>query len=64
MNTTFLGLYVKLENLVSNEQGQDLVEYVLVLAIITLATIASMRTVAASIGTEFSIIEAAFAAAI
>jgi pilus assembly protein Flp/PilA len=53
-----------LENLVSHEEGQDLVEYALILAIITFGTVASMRTVANSISTEFSIIEVAFASAV
>jgi pilus assembly protein Flp/PilA len=64
MNTMFLRLYVKLENLVGHEEGQDLVEYALVVAIIALGVVASLRTVASSIGTEFSVIEAAFASAI
>ena len=64
MNTMFLRLYVMLENLVSHEEGQDMIEYALVLAIVALGSIASLRTVASSIGTEFSIIEVAFASAI
>jgi Flp pilus assembly pilin Flp len=64
MNTMLLGLYVKFENLVSREEGQDLVEYAMVLALVVCVSIASLRTVAGSISTELSIIETAFASAI
>ena len=64
MNTMFLGLYVKFENLVSRDDGQDMIEFALVVAMIALLSIASMRAAANSISTEFSIIEVAFASAI
>jgi pilus assembly protein Flp/PilA len=64
MNTMFLGLYVKFQDLMSREEGQDLVEYALVVAIIALGAVASMRTVATSISTEFSVIESTFASAV
>jgi Flp pilus assembly pilin Flp len=59
-----LGLYVKFENLVSCEEGQDLVEYSMVVAVIVLLSIASMRAAADSISTEFSMIESAFSSAV
>jgi pilus assembly protein Flp/PilA len=37
--------------LVKDESGQDLIEYALVAALIALGAVASMRTLAASIGT-------------
>jgi pilus assembly protein Flp/PilA len=55
---------VKFENLISREEGQDLIEYALVVAIIALDAVASMRTVATSISTEFSVIESNFSAAV
>jgi pilus assembly protein Flp/PilA len=64
MNTMLLGLYVKFENLVSREDGQDLVEYALLVALIALGAVASMRTVATSISTEFSVIESRFASSV
>jgi pilus assembly protein Flp/PilA len=60
MNTMFLGLYVKFQDLMNREEGQDLVEYALVVALIALGAVASMKTVATSISTEFSIIESTF----
>jgi pilus assembly protein Flp/PilA len=64
MNTMFLRLYVKLGSLVTREEGQDLVEYALVVALIALGAVASMKTVATAISTEFSVIESIFANAV
>jgi pilus assembly protein Flp/PilA len=64
MNNILLGLYVKFENLISREDGQDLVEYAMVLTMIALLSIASMRAVASSISSEFSMIESVFSSAI
>ena len=64
LNTMFLRLYVKLEILLSCEEGQDLVEYALVVALIALGAVASMKTVATAISTEFSVIEKTFAASV
>jgi pilus assembly protein Flp/PilA len=64
MSTILLGLYVKFENLISREDGQDLVEYAMVLTMIALLSIASMRAVASSISSEFSMIESVFSSAI
>jgi pilus assembly protein Flp/PilA len=64
MNNTLLKLYVKFQNLVSSEEGQDLVEYALVVAIIALGCVASMRTVATTVSTSFSLIESSFAASV
>ena len=64
MNTLILNLYVKIQDLMSCDEGQDLVEYALVVAIIALGAVASMRTVATSISTEFSVIEKTFSNAV
>ena len=64
MNNLLIKLYVKFQDLMSREEGQDLVEYALVVALIALGAVASMRTVARSISTEFSIIESNFAASV
>ena len=60
MNNMLLKLYVKFQDLMSREEGQDLVEYALVVALIALGAVASMKTVATSISTEFSIIASTF----
>jgi pilus assembly protein Flp/PilA len=45
--------YLQLRNLISDEQGQDLIEYALVVALIALAATAGMSTVATAINTAF-----------
>lgn len=54
MNNTLLLLSVKLQNLLSREEGQDLVEYALVVALIAFAAMAGMRSLATSINTAFT----------
>jgi len=49
-----LKLYVKFQDLKNREEGQDLVEYALVLAIIALAATAAMTTVGNAIKAEFT----------
>ena len=53
MNTMFLKLYVKFQDLMSRDEGQDLVEYALVVAIIALGAVATMNTLSATISTAF-----------
>jgi pilus assembly protein Flp/PilA len=64
MNAMFLGLYVKFESLVSREEGQDLVEYALLVALIALGAVASMKGMAHAVSTEFSVIESTFSSAV
>ncbi|MGB9415125.1 MAG: Flp family type IVb pilin [Acidobacteriaceae bacterium] len=45
--------YLQLRNLISDEQGQDLIEYALVVALIALAATAGMSTVANDINNAF-----------
>jgi pilus assembly protein Flp/PilA len=46
--------YIQLRNLISDEQGQDLIEYALVVALIALAATAGMQTVAKDINIAFT----------
>jgi pilus assembly protein Flp/PilA len=64
MNTMLLKLYVKFQALLSCEQGQDLVEYALVVAIIALGATAAMSSLAHTISTSFANISTAFANAV
>jgi pilus assembly protein Flp/PilA len=59
MNTMLLKMYVKFQDLLSREEGQDLVEYALVLAIIALGIVTTMKTVTSALSTAFSDIAAA-----
>ena len=54
MKDTMLKLYVKLQTLLSQDEGQDLVEYALVVALIALAATAGMHTLASDISGAFS----------
>jgi pilus assembly protein Flp/PilA len=57
-------LFVKFQKLVDNEEGQDLVEYALVVAIIALGATASMQSLASTISSAFATISTTFANAL
>jgi pilus assembly protein Flp/PilA len=54
MNTMLIKLYVKLQNLMDREEGQDLVEYALLIALIAFGATAGMSKLATGISTAFS----------
>ena len=54
MNTLLLKLYVKFQDLINREEGQDLVEYALVVALIAFGATAGMKQLAAGINTAFN----------
>ena len=54
MNTMLLKLYVKFQDLKNREEGQDLVEYGLILALIALGATVAMKALATAISTEFN----------
>jgi len=56
MNTMLLKMYVKFQDLLNREEGQDLVEYALVLAIIALGITVAMGKVTTALSTAFSTI--------
>lgn len=43
-----------LNNLITDESGQDLIEYALVAALVGLGAVASMKTLATTIGSAFT----------
>ena len=61
MHDMILRLYVKLQNLASNQDGQDLVEYALLCSLIALALIASINTIASAVNNAFSTISSSLA---
>ena len=61
MNNMLLKLFVKFQDLASREEGQDLVEYALVVALIALGATASMSALAKTISTSFANISTTFA---
>ena len=53
MNTMLLKLYVKFQDLASREEGQDLVEYALVVALIAFGATAGMKALATGLNSAF-----------
>ena len=58
MNTMLLKLYVKFQDLMNREEGQDLVEYGLVIALISIAAVASLTALSGKIVAVFNAIAA------
>jgi pilus assembly protein Flp/PilA len=53
MNTLLLKLYIKLDDLASREDGQDLVEYALLCAMLCFGWVASVRSIATALNSAF-----------
>jgi pilus assembly protein Flp/PilA len=53
MNTMLLKMYVKFQDLASREEGQDLVEYALVVALIAFGATAGMKSLASGLNLAF-----------
>jgi pilus assembly protein Flp/PilA len=64
MNNMLLKLYVKFQDLASREEGQDLVEYALVVALIAFGAVAGMKSLSSAINTAFSNVSAQLGSAI
>ncbi|MGD0730925.1 MAG: Flp family type IVb pilin [Terracidiphilus sp.] len=62
MNNMLLKLYIKFQDLKNGEEGQDLVEYALVVALIAFGATAGMTALAGGINTAFSKISSVLAA--
>jgi len=54
MKLFLLKQYVRMQTLFTDERGQDLIEYAMVVALIAFAATAGMNTVANKINTAFS----------
>jgi pilus assembly protein Flp/PilA len=54
MNTLFLRIYIKLQDLTRNEDGQDLVEYALLVALIAFGATSGMKVLATGLNHAFS----------
>ena len=61
MNNLFLNLYAKFQCLKNCEEGQDLVEYALLIALVALACIIGVNKLAPAITTVFSNISSSLA---
>jgi len=54
MKEILMSLYIKIQSLLSRDEGQDLVEYALIVALIALACTAGMSSLATAINNGFS----------
>jgi pilus assembly protein Flp/PilA len=54
MNTMMLKMYVKFQDLINREEGQDLVEYALLVSLIALAAITGVGKVSSAVTTIFN----------
>lgn len=54
MKDKLLMLSIKLRTLLSDEEGQDLIEYALVVALIAFGAVAAMTALSSDINTAFS----------
>lgn len=59
MNKSLIKLYVKMQNLMKQEDGQDLVEYGLVLALVAVVVAAALPALATAITDVFDKIKLA-----
>ena len=53
MNSLLLKVYVQLQNLVDDEEGQDLVEYGLITALLAFGWVAGVKSIATALNTAF-----------
>ena len=53
MKNFYLMTSIKLQNLLSSEEGQDLIEYALVVALIAFGAIAAMSALSTKVSTVF-----------
>jgi pilus assembly protein Flp/PilA len=58
MNNLLLKLYVKTQSLINREDGQDLVEYALLVALVALGSIAAIGYVTTALKSVFASISA------
>jgi len=61
MSNTLMNLYVKFQSLKNGEEGQDLVEYALLVALIALVCVSGVNNVATAVNNVFSTISSSLA---
>jgi pilus assembly protein Flp/PilA len=64
MNNLLLQMYVKMQTLICREEGQDLVEYALVVALIAFGAVLAMGALATEINSAFQDISSDLASAL
>jgi pilus assembly protein Flp/PilA len=53
MNTMLMKMYVKYQDLMSRDEGQDLVEYALLVALLSLIAVGTITSLGSAINTIF-----------
>ncbi len=61
MSNKLMNLYVKFQGLKNGEEGQDLVEYALLVALIALVCVSGVNNVATAVNNVFSTISSSLA---
>ncbi len=64
MNDLMLKMFITAKNVMAREEGQDLVEYALVVALIAFGAVAGMNALAGGINTAFQNVSTKLLAAI
>ncbi len=64
MNNLMLNVLVRVQNMLNNEEGQDLVEYGLVVALVAFGAVTAMKNLGTEISTVFSDISSTLASAV
>ena len=64
MNNLMMNILVKVQDLLKNEEGQDLVEYGLVVALVAFGAVAAMKALGLEISTVFSDITSTLSSAV
>jgi pilus assembly protein Flp/PilA len=58
MNNLMLKMFVKMQTLLASEEGQDLVEYGLVVALVAFGAVAALKSIGTNLGSLFNDINA------
>jgi len=53
VNTLLLRIYIKLQDLTSREDGQDMVEYALMIALMSFGWVAGVKSIATALNNAF-----------
>jgi len=64
MNYLILAAYTKIHSLVTGQDGQDLVEYALVVALVAFGAITAMQGLSSEINTVFTTVSSSLASAL
>lgn len=64
MNSLLFGAYLKLRSLLNREEGQDLVEYALVVALIAFGAVTAMQGLSTEINLAFNTISSELGSAL